>query len=159
MFFVPAPRRAARFAHPLAAWFDERLLDTLPDPAPDRRDAAASGAASAQRSPALELRDDDAGYTVQLDMPGVGKDAIQVAIDGRDVTVQTGAPSPAPADAAAAPPQRVVYSERRQASYARSFRLPTEIDQAGSSARLENGVLTLTLAKKVAPRAAQLTVN
>ena len=45
------------------------------------------------------------------------------------------------------------------ASFARSFTLPVEVDQAESSARMEHGVLTLQLAKRGAVRATQLTVN
>ena len=41
----------------------------------------------------------------------------------------------------------MVYRERSVASYARSFRLAQEVDQAESGAKLENGVLTLTLPK------------
>ena len=37
-------------------------------------------------------------------------------------------------------------------SFARSFKLPVELDQAASSAKLDNGVLTLTLAKRGAER-------
>jgi len=37
--------------------------------------------------------------------------------------------------------------------------LPTEVDQTTSQAKLDNGVLTLTLAKKVAARATQISVN
>jgi len=38
------------------------------------------------------------------------------------------------------------------------FTLPTEIDQASSQAKLDNGVLTLTLAKR-SPATTQLAVN
>ena len=47
---------------------------------------------------------------------------------------------------------RVLYAERSVASYARSFTLPVEVDQAESSAKMEHGVLTLQLAKRGAVR-------
>ena len=37
--------------------------------------------------------------------------------------------------------------------------LPAEVDQTASNAKFENGVLTLTLAKKVATGATQLNIN
>ena len=55
--------------------------------------------------------------------------------------------------------ERVLYAERSVASYARSFTLPVDVDQAESSARMEHGVLTLELAKRGATKATQLTVN
>ena len=45
------------------------------------------------------------------------------------------------------------------ASYARSFTVAADIDQSASAAKLENGVLTLTLSKRGAPASAQLTVS
>ncbi|OYU73413.1 MAG: hypothetical protein CFE45_37380 [Burkholderiales bacterium PBB5] len=53
----------------------------------------------------------------------------------------------------------MVYSERSVSSFARSFTLPQEVEQAESSAKLENGVLTLTLAKRGASQAKQLSVS
>ena len=42
----------------------------------------------------------------------------------------------------------------------RAWELPTEIDAAASSAKLENGVLTLTLAKRIpAPTATRLAID
>jgi HSP20 family protein len=52
----------------------------------------------------------------------------------------------------------VILRERAVASFARSFTLQSEIDQASSQAKLDNGVLTLTLAKR-SPATTQLAVN
>jgi hypothetical protein len=57
------------------------------------------------------------------------------------------------------PIERIVYRERTAGSYARRFTLPAEVDQSQSAARLDNGVLTLTLGKRSAAASAQLTVN
>ena len=54
---------------------------------------------------------------------------------------------------------RVVYRERTVSRYARSFTLPAEVDQAESGAKLDRGVLTLTLSKKRASQASQITVS
>ena len=45
------------------------------------------------------------------------------------------------------------------ASFARSFTVAAEVDQAASAAKLDNGVLTLTLAKRGTPAAARITVG
>ena len=54
--------------------------------------------------------------------------------------------------------ERVLYRERSAAAYARTVVLPAEVDQAQSQAKFENGVLTLTLAKKVPAGATQLSI-
>ena len=111
--------------------------------------------ADVARTPALDISEDDKAYVATVDMPGVAKEAVKVRVEGRRVHIETAT------EEAAAPTDgsRVLYRERRAASYARSFSLPTEIDQGQSQARFENGVLTLTLVKRVAENGGQLTVN
>jgi HSP20 family protein len=109
--------------------------------------------ADAARTPALDVSEDDKGYRVTVDMPGVAKEAVKVRVDGRRVSIETATEEAAPTDGS-----RLLYSERRAARYARNFSLPTEIDQGQSEARFENGVLTLNLAKRIAENGGQLTV-
>ena len=110
--------------------------------------------ADVARTPALDISEDDKAYSVTVDMPGVAKEAVKVRIDGRRVHIETAtAEAAAPTDGS-----RVVYRERRAASYARSFSLPAEIDQSQSQARFDNGVLTLTLVKRVAENGGLLNV-
>jgi HSP20 family protein len=105
-----------------------------------------------QSAPALDVEQTDAGYTVQIDMPGIAKQDVKVSIDGKRVRVE------AETAAQESTGRRVLYRERTARKFARSFSLPEELDQAHSTAKLEDGVLTLTLAKKGAS-AQQLTVN
>lgn len=111
--------------------------------------------ADTPRSPALDISEDDNAYRVSVDMPGVTKSAVQVRVEGRRVHIETAS------EEAAAPTDgsRLLYRERRATRYARSFALPQEINQNASQARFENGVLSLTLVKRVAENGGQLTVN
>jgi len=94
-------------------------------------------------------------------VPGVSRDQLKVTAQGRRVTVETVAQTDtAPtADQAKTDAPRVLYRERHAVRYARTVSLPTEVDQASSSAKFENGVLTLTLAKKVPAGAQQIAIN
>jgi HSP20 family protein len=158
MFIVPVSRRAVPSA---------RVFDRLFDDAFDRFfTAPAAGDASPVRRPSLDVSESDTQYVVTLDVPGVSREDVQVSVEGRRVSIVAEAKvdsvktEAAKEDAAEAPApaERVILRERSAVSYARSFTLPAEIDQGGSQARLENGVLTLTLAKRNAS-AARLTVN
>jgi HSP20 family protein len=161
MFIVPVSRRAAARAH----HFD-RLLDT----AFDQLFSQPAADAAPVRRPAIDVSESDVGYVVTLDVPGVTREDVKVSIDGRRVSIvaearAAQAPTDSPAadagtaETAEAPKaDRVILRERAFASYARSFTLQSEIDQASSQAKLDNGVLTLTLAKRH-PAATQLSVN
>lgn len=116
---------------------------------------AADAANTTQRSPALDVAESDSSYSVSVDLPGVSKQDVKVAIDGRHVSVSAQAASAAEPSVG----ERVIYRERSAASFARNFTLPEEIDQDASLAKLDNGVLSLTLSKKRSAAAKHLTVN
>lgn len=147
MFVVPVSRHASPHASAISRSFD-RLFD-------DSVERFFHSGSDAARSPALDVAESDTAYTVKLDMPGVAKEDVKVSIDGRLVTVQAKSAQ----DTEKKDGDRIVYRERASSSYSRSFKLAQEVEQSTSAAKLENGVLSLTLAKRHAPTAAQITVN
>ena len=143
--FSPTSRSATDFARSIERLFDDSL---------DRVGSYGSAEAT-QRSPALDVAETENGYSVSLDLPGVAKDDVKIAIDGRHVSVS----AQTQREETKKDGERVIYRERSAARFARSFTLPEEIDQAESQAKLDNGVLSLTLTKKRPAAATQLTVN
>jgi HSP20 family protein len=76
----------------------------------------------------VKVQQNDEAWTVTLDMPGISREQLAIDVDGSVVRVQT------------------VKEAPRQ--YKAAYELPAEIDAEATSAKLENGVLTLTLGKK-----------
>ena len=146
MFLVPVTRSATDLA---------RNFDRLFDDGFQRFFAPSAQGNSAARSPALDVSESERAYTVKLDMPGVAKEDVKVSIDGRRVSIEAQLRK----DEEKKEGDRVVYRERSLSSFARSFSVASEVDQAESSAKLENGVLTLTLAKRGAPASTRIAVN
>ena len=158
MFVLPLTRTATQRA--LSARFNHSLEHLL-DSSFDRPNDVARKAADV-RTPALDVSETDAHYTLVLDLPGVTREQLKVSVEGRRVSVDTIAlppGSPVEANAPQAPAARELYRERSTARYARTVSLPTEVDQASSQARFENGVLTLTLVKKVRTGATQISIS
>ena len=152
MFIVPVSRRAVPSLH---------SFDRLLDDAFDRFFAhPSSNDSTPARRPAIDVTESESQYVVTLDVPGVSREDVKVSIDGRKVAIVAEArkAEPAAEDGTATSDERVIVRERAAASFARSFTLAKEIDQSASQAKLDNGVLTLTLTKR-APTASQLTVN
>jgi HSP20 family protein len=150
MFLVPVSRHAPEFARSLDRLFDdtfERYFGT--------RQQEGGDAAAAQRVPALDVAESEKAYTVTAELPGVTKDDVKVSIDGRRVTIQAQTNRAQEKKDG----ERVVYSERSSSSYSRTFTLPAEVDQEASQAKLEHGVLTLSLAKRSAQTGKQLSVS
>ena len=105
--------------------------------------------------PRLDVSETDQTFEVRAELPGVKKDDVQVAIDGQRVTIE--------AECRQANEQRqgeqVVYSERSTHKYQRSFTLPSEVEDTNAQARLEDGVLMLSLPKRQGGTARRLTVQ
>jgi HSP20 family protein len=83
---------------------------------------------------------DETSFTLTLDMPGIAKEQLSISIDGAVVRIQSKEDAP-----------------RR---YRAAYELPQDVDSAASEAKLENGVLTLKLVKKVpVDTATELTIQ
>jgi HSP20 family protein len=88
----------------------------------------------------VEVNEDEKGYEVRAEVPGAKKDDIRVAIDGNQVSISTEIKEEKETSS-----KRGLVRELYYGSCARSFSLPHEVDAKGSSAKLDNGVLTLRL--------------
>ena len=75
----------------------------------------------------VDVQQDDAGWTLRVDVPGVAREQLSIGIEGAVVRIETQADAP------------------RQ--FKAAYELPQDIDAAASEAKLENGVLTLKLGK------------
>lgn len=149
MFLVPMTRHASDLTRSFDRLFDDGFIERFFGAQPP------GDAPPVARSPALDVAESDKAYTVKLDLPGVAKDQVKITIDGRRVGIEAEASH----DEEKKEGERVVYRERSVSRFARSFTLPLEVDQSASQAQLEQGVLTLTLAKRNGKAAAQLSVK
>jgi HSP20 family molecular chaperone IbpA len=87
------------------------------------------GALNGSRQAVTTYTQDDAAFTLSLDIPGIAKDQLSIAIEGAVV--------------------RISSKESAPRTYRTAYELPQELDTALCEAKLEHGVLTLKLAKKV----------
>ena len=120
------------------------------------------------RTPPMDVHESDGAYTVVFDVPGAAREDLKVTIEGRRVVLCSDAAAEnAPrsegaagdeANTKAKPADKLLYRERSGKAFKRTVVLPAEVDQANSQARFDNGVLTLTLAKKMPASATRLTI-
>ncbi|MDP3827765.1 MAG: Hsp20/alpha crystallin family protein [Polaromonas sp.] len=122
MFYSLAGRPARNFQRPASSLVSNGALDKfLNDTLGSLSDSRPAQSAS--------VEDGDKAYSLQLDVPGLAREQLDIGIEGDVVRIAS------KADAA-----RTVKA---------AYRFPVEIDASASTAKLENGVLTLTLGKKV----------
>ncbi|KAJ3089415.1 hypothetical protein HK100_007755 [Physocladia obscura] len=93
----------------------------------------------------LDLTEADDGYHVHADLPGVNKDEVNITAKDGILTI-SGERS---TNKEVKDEQRHIV-ERSFGKFSRSVRLPNDANVEAVSAKLDNGVLELVIAKKVA---------
>jgi HSP20 family protein len=91
--------------------------------------------------PYADIYETDEALTVVMEMPGVEKKDLSVALENDVVRVE------GRIDFSKYEGMEPVYTEYNVGHYTRSFALSNKIDQQRISAQLDDGVLTLTLPK------------
>jgi HSP20 family protein len=98
-------------------------------------------------NPPVNIFESNDGYVLEAEMPGVNKDGLEVTLEGNEMTIVGHRRTENPGN-------QTVFRESRLADFKRVFELDPAIDTAKISARMYQGVLTLTLPKseKIKPR-------
>ncbi|HEU0274137.1 MAG TPA: Hsp20/alpha crystallin family protein [Candidatus Udaeobacter sp.] len=87
------------------------------------------------------------GYTLEVEMPGVNKDGLDISVENNELTIVGRRSVPAVAGT-------LLHRESRLENFRRTFELDPSIDANKISAKVEQGLVTLTLpkAEHVKPR-------
>jgi HSP20 family molecular chaperone IbpA len=103
--------------------------------------------------PVTDIFETDQALTVVLEMPGVGKDAIDVSVEDDVLTIH------GRIDYSKYEGLQPVYTEYNVGHYARSFQLSSKIEQANIQAELKDGVMTLVLPKVERAKPRKIKIN
>lgn len=112
---------------------------------------------SALESPEMrvDVKENADGYQVQAELPGIKKEDIHVQIDGPRVSITAERKQ----ERQEKDGERVLRTERYFGRVSRKLQLSQDVDEAGASARFNDGVLELTLPKKTQAQAKRLTIS
>ena len=103
----------------------------------------------------VDVTEDEKAYTLRAEIPGVKKDDIDITIDGDEVTISAELKN----ETELKDGERVLRAERRYGKAYRAFTLGQDVDQAGAQAKYADGVLQLTLPKKVVAASKRIAIN
>jgi HSP20 family protein len=103
-------------------------------------------------APEVNIFETKDGYALQAEMPGVNKDGLEITLEGNEITI-TGRRTQETVSG------EVLFRERSAADFRRVFELDPAIDTANISARMDQGILTLTLPKSERVKPRKITVT
>ncbi|HEU4409299.1 MAG TPA: Hsp20/alpha crystallin family protein [Polyangiaceae bacterium] len=127
----------------------ERAFDDVMRPA----GAFGHGAAAQGASPPVDVRSDDEKIVLQFDVPGYRADDVELTVEKGVLTVKGQRKLEAKGK------NERVWVGRTYGGFARSFALSEGIDEAGLTAELADGVLTVTLPKVAPPKPRRIEVR
>ncbi|WP_209426579.1 Hsp20/alpha crystallin family protein [Pararhodobacter sp. SW119] len=94
-------------------------------------------------APASEASSADDAYRITMELPGVAEEDIHLTVENGVIAVRGEKKTEREEKG-----DTWYFSERQYGSFQRSFRVPTDSDEAGVSADLRDGVLTITIPRK-----------
>jgi HSP20 family protein len=96
--------------------------------------------------PEVNIVETNDGYILEAEMPGVTKEGLEIGLEDNVLTI-VGRRGPVPSGNA-------LYRESHTADFRRMFELDPSVESGKISAKIEQGILTLTLpkAEKLKPR-------
>lgn len=103
-------------------------------------------------APRADVVESDQGYLLDLDLPGVKREELDIQVDHETVTIKG-------ERKLAASPEAYHRVERPYGSFSRVFLLPDFVNPAGIEAKLNDGVLHLTLPRREEAKPKQIQVQ
>jgi len=98
-------------------------------------------------APVSSLVEDGERYTLQVEMPGVNKEGLEISVENNELTILGRRSLPTVEGT-------LIHRESRPTNFRRTFELDPSIDTAKITAKIEQGIVILILpkAEQVKPR-------
>jgi HSP20 family protein len=104
-------------------------------------------------SPRTNFYENGDSFEIRVEVPGLGKDDINVKIQGNYLEISGVRVSDGPEG------YKIHKTERGTGSFLRSFTLPADVDASRVGATLKDGVLYLSLPKSEAAKPKKITIG
>jgi HSP20 family protein len=113
-----------------------------------------SGRPASAFAPPFEVKETNDAFVLKADLPGVAEADLDIAVHNNVLTVSGSRQSEERKEG-----ESYALYERQFGSFSRSFALPDMADGEKIEAKLDRGVLTLTIGKKAEAKPRKITVG
>jgi HSP20 family protein len=105
---------------------------------------------------AVDVREDGDHIFVEAELPGFKKEEVDITLENQTLTISAERKSEQKQQGDKG---ELLLHERRYSRFLRSFTLPPTVDEQSVNAKLDNGVLTITLNKREETKPRKVTVS
>jgi len=105
------------------------------------------GSFSGSQIPAVDVKENENGYILDMELPGYDEKNIDVHVDGLNLTIASKQKTQEEKKIDENQPAYLI-KERRTRTFCRSFKLPENADPETVNAAFKNGVLSLEIKKR-----------
>jgi HSP20 family protein len=113
-----------------------------------------SGFAGETRSPAVDIHEDDSGYHMDVELPGLTEKDVEVKVENGVLSIASRKDEKKDEKK-----EGYVRRERRVYDFCRSFTLPDSADADGIGATFKNGLLSVSIPKAPASKPKMIEVK
>ena len=103
-------------------------------------------------TPPASVREISDGYTLEIEMPGVKKDGLEISVENNELTIIGRRSLPAVEGT-------LIHRESRPENFRRMFEIDPSIDADKISAKIDQGLVMLTLPKAEHVKPRKITVS
>jgi HSP20 family molecular chaperone IbpA len=118
---------------------------------PEKKEGNGSANRASYLTPVTNIREDKDGYILEAEMPGVGKDGLEITVEAGELVIV--------GRRATAAGAQLLHRESRGLDYRRVFELDGSIDSTKITAKIDQGVLELHLPKAEAVKPRKIAVE
>lgn len=132
----------------MALEFDRLIQDFWNSAAP-----LGNAGARADGGPALNIHETPEAFEIEMELPGLALEDVELTLEGRDLTIR--------GERKSSIPEGTTWQrrERFHGAFERSLHFGVDLDTARVQARLEQGVLSVTLAKAETAKARRIPIS
>ena len=109
--------------------------------------------------PAVDIRETENAYVLDMDLPGYDEKNIEVHVDGSSLTIAAKDEEARDVKKDEETQGTYLLRERRVRSFSRSFKLPENADPESVSAAFKNGILNLQIKKRAEAQKRTIQIN
>jgi HSP20 family protein len=103
-------------------------------------------------APSASVVEGEDGYTLTVEMPGVNKEGLEILVENNELTIVGRRSFPSVQ-------ATLIHRESRPENYRRTFELDPSIDADKITAKIDQGIVTLTLPKAEQVKPRKITVS